>query len=502
MELHQTLVLQTAQNGTDTEIATDTLFFMARYGSYRVIPPDMNPLTENTFWQQCWTYNCTMCGCLKDGMEFKMGKIKGLRWYMIGLVTMGTILGYLTRNTIAAAAPTLMQELNISTQQYSYIIAAYSACYTIMQPVAGYVLDVLGTKIGYAVFAVAWAICCCATALAGSWGGLAFARGAVGAAEAAMIPAGLKAASEWFPAKERSIAVGYFNVGSSIGGMIAPPLVVWAIVMHSWQMAFIISGVLSFAWAMAWLFFYKHPRDQKKLSDEEREYIIGGQEAQHQTNNSKKMSAWKIVQNRQFWGIALPRFLAEPAWGTFNAWIPLFMFKVYGFDLKHIAMFAWMPMLFADLGCIVGGYLPPFFQRVFGVNLIVSRKMVVTMGAILMIAPGTIGLFTSPYVAIALLCVGGFAHQSLSGALITLSSDVFGRNEVATANGLTGMAAWTASTMFALVVGALADTVGFSPLFAALAVFDILGAIVIWTVLQNKPISELNNEKKPKQALA
>ena len=194
-----------------------------------------------------------------------MRKIKGLRWYMIALVTLGTVLGYLTRNTVAAAAPTLMEELNISTQQYSYIIAAYSAAYTVMQPVAGYVLDVLGTKIGYAMFAVLWAVFCGATALAGSWGGLAVARGAVGAAEAAMIPAGLKASSEWFPAKERSIAVGYFNVGSSIGAMIAPPLVVWAIVMHSWQMAFIISGALSFIWAMAWLIFYKHPRDQKHL---------------------------------------------------------------------------------------------------------------------------------------------------------------------------------------------------------------------------------------------
>ncbi len=176
-----------------------------------------------------------------------MRKIKGLRWYMIALVTLGTVLGYLTRNTVAAAAPTLMEELHISTQQYSYIIAAYSAAYTVMQPVAGYVLDILGTKIGYAFFAIAWAVFCGSTALAGSWGGLALARGAVGAAEAAMIPAGLKASSEWFPAKERSIAVGYFNVGSSIGAMIAPPLVVWAIVMHSWQMAFIISGVLSFA---------------------------------------------------------------------------------------------------------------------------------------------------------------------------------------------------------------------------------------------------------------
>lgn len=155
---------------------------------------------------------------------------------------------------------------------------------------------------------------------------------------------------------------------------------------------------------------------------------------------------------------------------------------------------AWMPMLFADLGCILGGYLPPLFQRWFGVNLIVSRKMVVTLGAVLMIGPGMIGLFTNPYVAIMLLCIGGFAHQALSGALITLSSDVFGRNEVATANGLTGMSAWLASTLFALVVGALADTIGFSPLFAVLAVFDLLGALVIWTVLQNKPAIEVAQE--------
>ncbi len=248
-----------------------------------------------------------------------MRKIKGLRWYMIALVTVGTILGYLTRNAIAVAAPTLQEQLHITTQQYSYIIAAYSAAYTLMQPVAGYVLDVMGTKVGYAMFAVMWAIFCMSTALASSWGGLAIARGAVGMAEAAMIPAGLKASSEWFPAKERSIAVGYFNVGSSIGGMIAPPLVVWAIVMHSWQMAFIITGVLSLIWAIAWLILYKHPKDQKRLSDEEREYILSGQEAQHSTANAKKMSAMQIIRNRQFWGIAIPRFLAEPAWGTFNA---------------------------------------------------------------------------------------------------------------------------------------------------------------------------------------
>ena len=157
-------------------------------------------------------------------------------------------------------------------------------------------------------------------------------------------------------------------------------------------------------------------------------------------------------------------------------------------------MFAWMPMLFADLGCILGGYLPPLFQRWFGVNLIVSRKMVVPLGAVLMIGPGMIALFTNPYVALMLLGSGGCAHQALSGALITLSADVFGRSDVAAAHALTGLSARLASTLFALVVGALADTIGFSPLFAVLAVFDLLGALVIWTVLQNKPAIEVAQE--------
>ena len=191
-----------------------------------------------------------------------MRKIKGLRWYMIALVTLGTVLGYLTRNTVAAAAPTLMEELHISTQQYSYIIAAYSAAYTVMQPVAGMSLIFWGPKL--------------AMPSSPSPGGILRLNGAGR-------QLGWTGAGPWrsrrsggrndprrpegqlrvVPGKERSIAVGYFNVGSSIGAMIAPPLVVWAIVMHSWQMAFIISGVLSFARAIARLIFYKHPRDQK-----------------------------------------------------------------------------------------------------------------------------------------------------------------------------------------------------------------------------------------------
>ncbi|WP_213989169.1 MFS transporter [Sodalis sp. dw_96] len=405
-----------------------------------------------------------------------------LRWYMVSLVTLGTILCYLTRNTISAAAPTLQSDLHVTTQQYSYIIAVFSACYTIAQPIVGYVIDSLGTKVGYTVFGVLWGIFCLGASFAGGWKGLAVLRGLGGFAESAMIPAGLKAVTEWFPDKERSVAVGYFNVGSSMGAVIAPPLVAWAIYIHSWRLAFVIVGLASVMWGIGWLLVYNRPSKSKSLSKEEYLYITGGQPEKTQV---EKVHIGRLLKQRKFWGIALPRFLAEPAWGTFNAWIPLFMVHTYGFTLKDIAMFAWIPMLFADMGCIIGGYLPGIFQKVFGVNIVVSRKLVVTMGAAMMLLPGMVGLFGSPFVAIALLCVGGFAHQSLSGALITLSSDMFDPGEVATANGFTGMAAWTASTLFALVVGALADTIGFSPLFAVLSVFDVIGAVILWTLLKS-----------------
>ncbi|XBS71489.1 MFS transporter [Acerihabitans sp. KWT182] len=405
-----------------------------------------------------------------------------LRWFMVSLVTLGTILCYLTRNTISAAAPTLQSDLHITTQQYSYIIAVFSACYTIAQPIVGYVIDSLGTKVGYTVFGVLWGLFCLGASFAGGWRGLAVLRGLGGFAESAMIPAGLKAVTEWFPDQERSVAVGYFNVGSSMGAVIAPPLVAWAIYIHSWRLAFIIVGLASVMWGIGWLLVYNRPAKSKSLSKEEYAYITGGQPEKTQV---QKVRIGRLLKQRKFWGIALPRFLAEPAWGTFNAWIPLFMVHTYGFTLKDIAMFAWIPMLFADMGCIIGGYMPGFFQKMFGVNIVVSRKLVVTLGAALMLLPGMVGLFGNPFVAIGLLCVGGFAHQSLSGALITLSSDMFDPGEVATANGFTGMAAWTASTLFALVVGALADTLGFSPLFAVLSVFDVVGAVILWTLLKS-----------------
>ena len=409
---------------------------------------------------------------------------RGMRWWMVGMVTLGLIVNYLARNTLSVAAPTMMNDLHISTKEYSYIVVAWQVCYALMQPVAGYVLDAIGTKLGFAVFALAWSLACACAALATGWQSMAFFRGMLGLTEAAGIPAGVKATTEWFPAKERSVAIGWFNIGSSIGALCAPPLVVWTILHGSWQWAFVIVGVLGIIWTCAWLLFYKHPRDQKRLSDEERDYILSGQEAKYLEAAAAKASWREIVKSRNFWSVAIPRFLSEPAWQTFNAWIPLYMATERHMNIKEIAMFAWLPFLAADIGCVLGGYLSPFFHKHFNVSLFNSRKWVMAVGSLSMIAPGCIGLVESPYTAIALLCVGGFAHQTLSGALYAITSDVFGKNEVATATGLAGMSGYLGATLFTLVFGVMVTHVGYSPMFVVLAVFDVMAAIVVFALVR------------------
>ncbi|WP_460081385.1 MFS transporter [Pseudomonas sp. H3_H05] len=409
-------------------------------------------------------------------------KIKGIRWWMVGLVTAGLMVNYLARNTLSVAAPTLMSEMNISTEQYSHIVVAWQICYALMQPVAGYIIDAIGTKMGFAIFAFAWSIACAAAAMASGWQGLAFFRGLLGLTEAAGLPAAVKTSTEWFPAKERSVAIGWFNIGSSIGAVLAPPLVVWAILNSGWELAFLIVGGLGVAWTFLWLIFYKHPRDQKLLGDTERDYILSGQEAHFQDPTPKKGSWKRIIASRNFYAIASARILSEPAWQTFNAWIPLYLMTERHMNIKEIAMFAWLPFLAADLGCVLGGYLSPFFHKYCKVSLFTSRKMVLLFGASCMIGPACIGLVASPYTAIALLCIGGFAHQTLSGALYAITSDSFGKNEVATATGMGGMFGYLGAAAFTLLFGVMVTQIGYSPLFVLLAIFDVIAAFIVWTV--------------------
>lgn len=405
-----------------------------------------------------------------------------LRWWIIGLVTLGTVLNYLARSTLSVAAPTLKAEFSMTTEDYSWVVLAFQASYTVMQTVAGSVLDALGTRLGFGIFAVGWALANMAHALAtGTWS-LALLRGLLGATEAAAIPAGSKAVSEWFPPKERPLATSGFQMGTSVGNMIAPPLVAFCILYWGWQSAFLVTGTLSLAWAALWWWGYRTPAEHKGLSAEERAHIESGRA---EDLGGKPATRKDVLKSRSFWAIAIPRFLAEPAWQTFNFFIPLYLVAVWKLDLKSIALWAWLPFLAADFGSLAAGLLPTWLMK-RGASLLASRKITMTIGALCMAGPACIGLAGSPGLAIALFCVGGFAHQMLNGALLTLCTDMFDTKTVATASGMAGTIAWIGGMLFTLLIGQSADRYGYDPLFVALAALDLVGAVVLWALLRGR----------------
>ena len=404
-----------------------------------------------------------------------------LRWWIIALVTLGTILNYLARSTLSVAAPTLKEEFSMSTEDYAWVVLAFQLAYTVMQTVAGTVLDAVGTRLGFFLFAIGWGLANMAHGFATGWQSLAFFRGLLGATEAAAIPAGAKTVATWFPPRERPLATSLFQMGTSVGNMIAPPLVAFCILAWNWQAAFYVTGALSLVWAGLWWFGYRDPADHPRLSEAERALIASGD----QDDVSGKPATRKdVLKSRSFWAIAVPRFLSEPAWQTFNFFIPLYLVAVWKLDLKSIALWAWLPFLAADFGSLAAGLLPTrLMQR--GASLLNSRKITMTLGALCMIGPACIGLASSPGMAIALFCIGGFAHQMLNGALITLCADVFDRRTVGTASGMAGTSAWVGGMLFTLLIGQSADEFGYNPLFVALAGLDLLAAAVLWWLLRN-----------------
>jgi len=406
----------------------------------------------------------------------------------MSLLMLGSILNFLTRSTLAVAAPTLLQDLHISEKEYSWIVAAFQVA-LLFQPLVGYVMDVLGLRIGLAIFATAWSLTNMAHGLAHNWQALAGLRALLGLNEGSANPAGMKATAEWFPARERGLAGGIYNIGASVGSMIAPPLVVWAILTYNWQASFVFTGGPGLLWVALWLTFYESPEKHRRLSDQEREHITSGQE-QHLQSEVGRPPVLQILRQRNFWGIALPRFLADPTWGTLTFWLPLYLKTVRHFDLKQIAMFAWMPFLAADLGCLAGPAVTAALQKYWGFKLINARRGTFTIGACLMLAVGFAGLVTSPYAAVALISFAGFAHQVLSVTVITMSSDLFRRSAVATVAGMAGSLGNVGLLLFSLLIGALVTSVGYTPFFMCLGVFDLVGAVILWTLVREDSVRQ------------
>ncbi len=404
--------------------------------------------------------------------------VKNLRWWMLALFLLGVTVNYITRNALGILAPELKTSLHMTTEQYSWIIAAFQLAYTVFQPFCGWLIDVIGLKMGFLICAVIWSLMCLLHAGASSWLQLAILRFFMGASEAAATPANAKAIGDWFPKKERPVAAGWAGVGFSLGAMLAPPIIYIAHASLGWHGAFLLAGGLGLLWAGLWWWLYHAPQTHPNLGDDERDFI-----GQDNDGVFVKQSFWQslkiISKTKRFYGIAIPAFLAEPAWGVLSFWVPLYLANDRGMDLKQIVMFAWMPFLAADLGSIASGYLTRIYIRWFGctrVNSIVASSIT---GAFLMLSLALMTLVQTPWLAILLISIGGFGHQVISCMLSALVVETFEKGQMATVNGMRGSCAWIASFMFSLIIGVTADTIGFKPLFIAMGFFDLIGAIFL-----------------------
>ena len=411
--------------------------------------------------------------------------VKNLRWWILVLFLLGVTVNYITRNSLGILAPELKSSLGITTEQYSWIVGAFQLAYTLFQPLCGWLIDVIGLKLGFMICAGLWALACLMHAGAGNWVHLALLRFFMGGAEAAATPANAKTIGEWFPKSERPIAAGWAGVGFSIGAMLAPPIIYFAHASFGWQGAFMFTGILAMLWVVLWWAFYHSPDKHPNLSKAELDFIRQDNEAP--PVKLPFLTALKTVgKNKRFYGIAIPAFMAEPAWAVMSFWVPLYLSKTYGMDLKQIALFAWLPFLAADLGSIASGYLTKLYTRLFGLSRVNSVVASSVSGAFLMVSLAVMAFTNNPYIAIVLISIGGFGHQIISCMLSALVVESFDKGQMATVNGMRGSAAGIASFLFSLIIGGTADKIGFNPLFIAMGFFDLIGAFFLVTFIAER----------------
>ncbi|MEY9061225.1 MFS transporter [Escherichia coli] len=411
--------------------------------------------------------------------------VKNLRWWILVLFLLGVTVNYITRNSLGILAPELKSNLGITTEQYSWIVGAFQLAYTLFQPLCGWLIDVIGLKLGFMICAGLWALACLMHAGAGNWVHLALLRFFMGGAEAAATPANAKTIGEWFPKSERPIAAGWAGVGFSIGAMLAPPIIYFAHASFGWQGAFMFTGILAMLWVVLWWAFYHNPDKHPNLSKAELDFIRQDNEAP--PIKLPFLTALKTVgKNKRFYGIAIPAFMAEPAWAVMSFWVPLYLSKTYGMDLKQIALLAWLPFLAADLGSIASGYLTKLYTRLFGLSRVNSVVASSVSGAFLMVSLAVMAFTNNPYIAIVLISIGGFGHQIISCMLSALVVESFDKGQMATVNGMRGSAAWIASFLFSLIIGVTADKIGFNPLFIAMGFFDLIGAFFLVTFIAER----------------
>jgi MFS transporter, ACS family, hexuronate transporter len=401
-----------------------------------------------------------------------------VRWWIVWTLFFSTVTNYISRQTFSVLAPVIAAQYHLTHTELAKILGAFQISYAITWLLGGIFLDAVGTRIGLAVAVSFWSLVNIFTAFASSVFAFAAFRFLLGVGEGFNWPGASKTVAEWFPSRERSMAVAIFDSGSSLGGALAALAIPWIALAFGWRSAFIFSGLLGFVWLFVWLRVYHPLQSHPRVKSEEVAFIRAGQDAP-ETSPSRGVRRWlDLAGNRSVWGIVLGRALTDPIWWFYVFWLPQYLSDARGFSLKRIALFAWMPFVAADLGNFTGGFISGFCIR-RGVSVVKSRVWVCVASCLPILAGIPAAHVHSVYTALALICFALWGYASWSTMGLTLPSDLFPQDVVATVTGLSGLAAGLVGAVFTFAVGILVDRFSYGPAFLVAGLMPLFATVFL-----------------------
>jgi ACS family hexuronate transporter-like MFS transporter len=387
------------------------------------------------------------------------------RWWIVWTLFFSTAINYINRQTLSVLAPVISREFHLNHSQLSNIFGAFQFAYAGTWLIGGIFLDIVGTRLGLSIAVIWWSLVSILTSFANSAFSFGALRFLLGIGEGFNWPGASKAVAEHFPAQQRSVAVAIFDSGSSVGGAVAAIAIPWIALKVGWRFAFTFSGVLGFFWLALWLAVY--PRARRSAAPTAASL------------NLRNVKTWlPLLKRRETWAVVIGRSLTDPIWWFYVFWLPEYFSDARGFSLKQIAAFTWIPFVAADLGNFAGGLSSGALVKK-GMAVLRARKWVCVVSTVPILAGIPAVLIANPYSSLAFICLALFGYASWSTMGLTLPSDLFPSEVVATVTGLTGLAAGLSGALFTLLVGTLVDHFSYVPAFVLAATAPILATLSV-----------------------
>jgi len=404
----------------------------------RPIPPHSAPAASANL-------NSAQAGELARALA--SARVGYFRWVICALLLFGVTKNYIDRQLLGVLKTTLQHDFGWNDIQYGHLVSYFQAAYAAGMLLVGRLIDRFGTRAGYALAMTFWSLASMAHAAAGSFVSFAAARFALGFGEAGVFPASIKSVAEWFPKKERALATGIFNAGTSVGAIVTPLVVPWIAMHWGWRSAFLFTGALGFVWLVFWLLLYRKPEEHPRLSKAELDYI--------RCDPSEPVGKIKwsaLLPHRQTYTFVVGKFLTDPIWWFYLFWMADFLQRQHNLALMNIGIPIMVIYLISDVGSVAGGWLSSrLIHRGRTVNA--ARKITMLVCALCVTPVVFAYRIESLWGAVLLIGLAAAAHQGFSANLYTLTSDMFPARAVGSVVGIGGMAGAIGGILMAEVVG-------------------------------------------------